>query len=161
MFSRQSSLSALQNAIDAHDWETATTHCAKAMSIPLEVISGPFAESAVVGGVYVFQWQRRLIQTSRRQRVTSLRPRRCRLIGSSSWPCSSKSLKRHPAHAIQQQRLDSSNYFRPLGGRWRVWRLMLLSWLTWSGSGPLHPRRVCRSTDHGHGCRSLNAFRPH
>ncbi|KAH6918869.1 COG4 transport protein-domain-containing protein [Coprinopsis sp. MPI-PUGE-AT-0042] len=43
----KSSLSALQNAMDAQDWESATTHCAKAMSIPLEVISGPFAESAV------------------------------------------------------------------------------------------------------------------
>jgi len=45
---QQSSLNALQSAIDAQDWETATTHCAKAMSIPPEVISGAFAESAVV-----------------------------------------------------------------------------------------------------------------
>ncbi|EAU88111.1 hypothetical protein CC1G_03783 [Coprinopsis cinerea okayama7 len=43
----KSSLAALQTAIDAQDWETATTHCAKAMSIPPEVISGAFAESAV------------------------------------------------------------------------------------------------------------------
>ncbi|TFK26371.1 COG4-domain-containing protein [Coprinopsis marcescibilis] len=41
------SLSSLQNAVDAQDWESATTHCAKAMSIPTEVISGAFAESAV------------------------------------------------------------------------------------------------------------------
>ncbi|OCB91390.1 COG4-domain-containing protein [Sanghuangporus baumii] len=41
------SLAELQNAIDSRDWETATRHCARATALPLEVISGPFAESAV------------------------------------------------------------------------------------------------------------------
>jgi hypothetical protein len=41
-------LAALQSAIDAQDWETATTHCAKAMSLPPDVVAGPFAENAVV-----------------------------------------------------------------------------------------------------------------
>lgn len=45
----QSSLAALQSSIESQDWESATRHCAKAMSLPLEVTSGPFAESAVVG----------------------------------------------------------------------------------------------------------------
>lgn len=44
----QSSLADLQASIDTQDWESATRHCAKAMSLPLEVISGPFAEAAVV-----------------------------------------------------------------------------------------------------------------
>ncbi|KAF5324851.1 hypothetical protein D9611_004444 [Ephemerocybe angulata] len=43
----KSSLAALQSAIDAQDWESATTHCAKAMSLPADVVSGPFAETAV------------------------------------------------------------------------------------------------------------------
>ncbi|KAF8197372.1 COG4 transport protein-domain-containing protein [Pholiota molesta] len=37
----------LKASIDAQDWESATRHCARAMSVPAEVISGPFAEMAV------------------------------------------------------------------------------------------------------------------
>lgn len=44
----QSSLSALQASIENQDWETATLNCARAMALPLDVISGPFAEKAVV-----------------------------------------------------------------------------------------------------------------
>lgn len=43
----KSSLGALQSAIDAQDWESATTHCAKAMSLPPDVVSGEFAQTAV------------------------------------------------------------------------------------------------------------------
>ncbi|KIM48961.1 hypothetical protein M413DRAFT_59758 [Hebeloma cylindrosporum] len=43
----KSSLSALQESIEGQDWETAARHCARAMALPLEVISGPFAEVAV------------------------------------------------------------------------------------------------------------------
>jgi hypothetical protein len=45
----KTSLAALQSSIDSQDWESATRHCARAMSLPLEVISGQFAETAVVG----------------------------------------------------------------------------------------------------------------
>ncbi|KAJ7684832.1 COG4 transport protein-domain-containing protein [Mycena polygramma] len=41
------SLAALQSSIDSQDWESATRHCARAMSLPLPVISGQFAETAV------------------------------------------------------------------------------------------------------------------
>lgn len=44
----KSSLSQLQTCIERQDWESATRHCARAMSLPLEVISGPFAETSVV-----------------------------------------------------------------------------------------------------------------
>ncbi|EJD05663.1 COG4-domain-containing protein [Fomitiporia mediterranea MF3/22] len=43
----KNSLADLQFAIDSQDWEAATRHCARAMALPLEVIAGPFAESAV------------------------------------------------------------------------------------------------------------------
>ncbi|KAJ3742037.1 COG4 transport protein-domain-containing protein [Lentinula detonsa] len=43
----KSSLTALQSSIESGDWESATRHCARAMSLPSEVISGPFAEFAV------------------------------------------------------------------------------------------------------------------
>ncbi|GLB35270.1 putative COG4 transport protein [Lyophyllum shimeji] len=43
----KSSLADLQLSINNQDWESATRHCARAMSLPLEVISGPFAEAAV------------------------------------------------------------------------------------------------------------------
>ncbi|KAF8652758.1 hypothetical protein AX16_004254 [Volvariella volvacea WC 439] len=43
----KSSLSALQSAIEIQDWESAARHCARAMSLPPEVVSGPFAEVAV------------------------------------------------------------------------------------------------------------------
>ncbi|KAL1947473.1 hypothetical protein VTO73DRAFT_14434 [Trametes versicolor] len=43
----KSSLAALQSSIDQQDWEAATRHCARAMALPLDVISGPFAETAV------------------------------------------------------------------------------------------------------------------
>ncbi|KAI0807010.1 COG4-domain-containing protein [Fomes fomentarius] len=43
----KSSLSALHSAIEQYDWESATRHCARAMALPLDVISGPFAETAV------------------------------------------------------------------------------------------------------------------
>ncbi|KAF7295237.1 Cog4 domain-containing protein [Mycena indigotica] len=43
----KTSLSALQSAIQSQDWEAATRHCARAMSLPIQVISGPFAETAV------------------------------------------------------------------------------------------------------------------
>ncbi|KAJ6546418.1 COG4 transport protein-domain-containing protein [Mycena vulgaris] len=43
----KTSLAALQSSIEAQDWESATRHCARAMSLPLQVISGHFAETAV------------------------------------------------------------------------------------------------------------------
>ncbi|KAF5386630.1 hypothetical protein D9615_001767 [Tricholomella constricta] len=43
----KSSLAELQSSINNQDWEAATRHCARAMSLPLEVISGPFAETSV------------------------------------------------------------------------------------------------------------------
>ncbi|KAH9857731.1 COG4-domain-containing protein [Lenzites betulinus] len=43
----KSSLSALYSSIEQQDWEAATRHCARAMTLPLDVISGPFAETAV------------------------------------------------------------------------------------------------------------------
>ncbi|TBU29088.1 COG4-domain-containing protein [Dichomitus squalens] len=43
----KSSLAALQSSIEQHDWESATRHCARAMSLPPDVISGPFAGTAV------------------------------------------------------------------------------------------------------------------
>lgn len=44
----KSSLAQLQACIESRDWESATRHCARAMSLPLEVISGPFAGVVVV-----------------------------------------------------------------------------------------------------------------
>jgi hypothetical protein len=46
--SLQSSLASLQSSIESQDWESATRHCARAMALPLEVISGSFAENVVV-----------------------------------------------------------------------------------------------------------------
>ncbi|KAJ7752135.1 COG4 transport protein-domain-containing protein [Mycena metata] len=43
----KTSLAALQSSIESQDWESATLHCARAMSLPLQVISGHFAETAV------------------------------------------------------------------------------------------------------------------
>ncbi|KAJ7694072.1 COG4 transport protein-domain-containing protein [Mycena rosella] len=43
----KTSLAALQSSIETQDWESATRHCARAMSLPLQVISGHFAETAV------------------------------------------------------------------------------------------------------------------
>lgn len=39
---------ALQACIEGQDWESVARHCARAMAIPPEIISGPFAESVVV-----------------------------------------------------------------------------------------------------------------
>ncbi|KAG6868996.1 hypothetical protein C0993_005654 [Termitomyces sp. T159_Od127] len=43
----KASLADLQSSIDSQDWEAATRHCARAMSLPAEVISGQFAEVTV------------------------------------------------------------------------------------------------------------------
>ncbi|KAF8892709.1 COG4 transport protein-domain-containing protein [Infundibulicybe gibba] len=43
----KSSLASLQSTMESKDWESAARHCARAMSLPLGVISGPFAETAV------------------------------------------------------------------------------------------------------------------
>ncbi|EKM55831.1 uncharacterized protein PHACADRAFT_209352 [Phanerochaete carnosa HHB-10118-sp] len=43
----KSSLMALQSAMESQDWESATRHCARAMTLPLDVTSGAFAESSV------------------------------------------------------------------------------------------------------------------
>ncbi|KAH9925281.1 COG4-domain-containing protein [Fomitopsis serialis] len=43
----KNSLGALRSAMEAKDWESATRHCSRAMSLPTEVISGMFAETAV------------------------------------------------------------------------------------------------------------------
>jgi hypothetical protein len=57
----QSSLIALQAAIVDRDWESATRHCARAMSLPSEVVSGPFAETAVVRPVQLL-WKENFSQ---------------------------------------------------------------------------------------------------
>ena len=51
--SLQSSLASLHSSIESQDWESATRYCARAMSLPLEVISGSFAENAVVRPYYL------------------------------------------------------------------------------------------------------------
>ncbi|KAK0197415.1 COG4 transport protein-domain-containing protein [Armillaria mellea] len=43
----KSSLAELQASIESHDWESASRHCARVMVLPLDVISGPFAEHVV------------------------------------------------------------------------------------------------------------------
>ncbi|KZV62045.1 COG4-domain-containing protein [Peniophora sp. CONT] len=43
----KSSLSAMQASIDARDWESATRHCARAIALPDQVITGAFAATAV------------------------------------------------------------------------------------------------------------------
>ncbi|KAK0441157.1 COG4 transport protein-domain-containing protein [Desarmillaria tabescens] len=43
----KSSLAELQASIESHDWESASRHCARVMALPLDVISGPFAEHVV------------------------------------------------------------------------------------------------------------------
>ncbi|KAG2149193.1 COG4-domain-containing protein [Suillus clintonianus] len=43
----KSSLAQLQSCIENQDWESAARSCARAMSLPFKVISGPFAESVV------------------------------------------------------------------------------------------------------------------
>jgi len=50
MLCTKSSLIALQIAIENQDWESATRHCARAMALPNDMISGLFAETAVVSG---------------------------------------------------------------------------------------------------------------
>lgn len=45
---QQSSLAALQSSIEQHDWESAARQCARAMTLPVDVISGSFAETVVV-----------------------------------------------------------------------------------------------------------------
>lgn len=47
----QSTLVSLQGSIDSQDWESATRHCARAMALPGEVISGAFAEATVVSSI--------------------------------------------------------------------------------------------------------------
>lgn len=50
--------------MEAQDWESATRHCARAMALPLDVTSGPFAESAVVSSLLhtILPYSHRLIQ---------------------------------------------------------------------------------------------------
>ncbi|KAG1903982.1 COG4-domain-containing protein [Suillus fuscotomentosus] len=43
----KSSLAQLQSCIENQDWESAARCCARAMSLPFTIISGPFAESVV------------------------------------------------------------------------------------------------------------------
>lgn len=43
----KASLLSMQTSIESQDWESATRHCARAMALPDEVISGAFAEIAV------------------------------------------------------------------------------------------------------------------
>ncbi|KAJ7632374.1 COG4 transport protein-domain-containing protein [Roridomyces roridus] len=43
----KTSLAALQSSIESQDWESAALHCARAMALPPQVISGHFAEIAV------------------------------------------------------------------------------------------------------------------
>jgi hypothetical protein len=50
----KSSLLALQASVERQDWESAARHCARAMTIPPEIISGPFAESVVVRTLLLF-----------------------------------------------------------------------------------------------------------
>ncbi|EIN07598.1 COG4-domain-containing protein [Punctularia strigosozonata HHB-11173 SS5] len=43
----KSSLAELRSSMERKDWEAASRHCARAMHLPPDVISGPFAEKAV------------------------------------------------------------------------------------------------------------------
>lgn len=44
----KSSLSSFNSAMEAQDYDSATRHCAKAMALPIDIISGQFAEATVV-----------------------------------------------------------------------------------------------------------------
>ena len=44
----KAAISDIQEAIDSQDWEAATRLCARIMTLPKDVVDGPFAASSVV-----------------------------------------------------------------------------------------------------------------
>ena len=123
---QQSSLAALQSSIERHDWESATRHCARAMSLPLDVVSGPFAETAVVRLIFISSQQvlTGLVITSPLQKFLFLLCRRCKPPVSSSWPYFNVNSRKRRRLATRQQPVASLNCSRPLVGKLRVFKRM-------------------------------------
>ncbi|KAG9318364.1 hypothetical protein JVU11DRAFT_454 [Chiua virens] len=94
----KSSLSQLQSCIEHQDWESATRHCARAMSLPFEVISGAFAETSVADG-----------PPSQLQRTTSHLRRHFRLQGNN---CYQFFLKQFAQAARARDAAATSRYFK-------------------------------------------------
>ncbi|CAL1703812.1 unnamed protein product [Somion occarium] len=120
----KSSLAALHAAMEAHDWESATRHCARAMALPLEVTSGPFADTAV-------------------QKVIFPQLRLFKLLENNYWKYSEESLTRLRNREMLLLHPGSSSCSLLLGGKQKDYRHMPLSWLTSCGCGLQLQRRVC------------------
>jgi hypothetical protein len=108
----KSSLLALQASVESQDWESAARHCARAMAIPPEIISGPFAESVVVSTV-LFTFYDSSICRSQLQNFISPLPRHCRLREINYSLSFGSHSRRLPEPAIQMRPADSSSYSQP------------------------------------------------
>lgn len=125
----QSSLAQLQSCIENQDWESAARCCARAMSLPFTIISGPFAESVVVSN-HSETFQTPLTNLSSLQlRVICLQHRPCRLHENNFYLFSRVTSKKHLAREMLQLRLVISNSFLLLVGRQKASRPMHRSWL--------------------------------
>lgn len=107
----QSSLSSLQLAINTQDWEGAARHCARAMSLPLEVISGPFAQAAVVSQIDTMRLM--LITCSLLQKAIFPQRRRYSLQENIFSTSSVEILIKRRSPAMPLLSLAFSNFFLP------------------------------------------------
>ena len=131
-FYLQSSLATLQSSMESQDWESATRHCARAMALPLDVISGPFAETAVVSVIHYIAVTRFLmgLKHSLLQRAIFRLHRRYKQLAKSYWLCFENSLKRPPNLGMLLQLADSSSYSLLWDGRQKASKPMLhLLWI--------------------------------
>lgn len=115
----QTSLIDLYSSIASEDWEAATRHCARAMAVPPEIISGAFAESVVVctmksAKVVILQPDNRC---SPLQIYRCLPPRPWRRPGRAFCRHSERTLQRLLVLVTQRTPVGSSSCFRPSDGR--------------------------------------------
>lgn len=117
----------MQSSIESQDWESATRQCARAMSLPIEVISGPFAETAVVRNIYSCcnnepHWH----TLSQLPKAISLLHRHYKPRESNSCRYFNITSNKRLVHAMLRLLVDFSNYFPLLDGKPKVWKLTLL-----------------------------------
>lgn len=113
------------------------------MSLPLDVVSGPFAETAVVSlPFFVRMTDLPELKQSLLQKVIFRQLKHCNLHGKNCWMYSSSNSRRRRSLEMLLQQADSSSYSPPSDGKLKAYKHTPLSLLTWFVSDRLHLQKV-------------------
>lgn len=113
----QACLASLHASMESKDWESATRHCARALTLPLDLTLGSFAETVVVRRIIIPTLISFVHLNSPRQKIICLPRRHCKMLVKSFSKYLPTSSRKLPKAEMQLRRAVSSSCSQRLDGK--------------------------------------------